>query len=190
MKYLTFMISFLVSTILSAAPSYTPEQEKQVAFCSGLLTGYHADSGGSMMKYLIEIARPTDRYHYILVREFDRGVGFVNGWHRGCKSQKNCDETSLSDGATNAWKHFKCGDYGLDNTFKTPTTTEITAPKEKKQSAKIGTQTDDEPCTCVFNKNRMWNPEKVLWKEQYWKCSIYKDDGTCSEVSIITEESE
>jgi hypothetical protein len=190
MKYLTFMITVLVSTILSAAPSYTPEQEKQVAFCSGLLTGYHANSGGNMMKYLIEIAKPTERYHYILVREFDKGVGYVNGWHGGCKSQKKCNEASLSDGATNAWKHFKCGDYGLDDTFTTPTTSEIKTSKEKKQSYKIGTQIDDEPCTCVFNKNRMWNPETIIWNNEEWKCAIYKTDGTCSKVSIVTEESE
>lgn len=47
------------------------------------------------------------------------------------------------------------------------------------------TQTDKQPCTCVFNMNRAWNPEKIIWENEAWKCTIYKDDGTCSEVQKV-----
>ncbi|MDB1123795.1 YARHG domain-containing protein [Vibrio algarum] len=47
------------------------------------------------------------------------------------------------------------------------------------------TQTDEKPCTCVFNMNRAWNPEKIIWNNEAWKCTIYKDDGTCSEVQKV-----
>ena len=62
-----------------------------------------------------------------------------------------------------------------------------TSGKNAAVSESIGAKADEVPCTCVFNKNRMWNPEKVMWNNAYWKCSIYKDDGTCSEVQKIRD---
>ena len=58
--------------------------------------------------------------------------------------------------------------------------------KDKTMSARIA-KPGNPPCTCVFNKKRAWNPEKVLWNDAYWKCSIYKDDGTCAEVKEIKD---
>lgn len=55
----------------------------------------------------------------------------------------------------------------------------------KKQSRKIGDVIDDEPCTCVFNTNRMWNPEKILWNGEEWYCSTYNADGTCGAVALV-----
>lgn len=191
MKYLILMVTLWSTVALSAAPSYTPKQEREVAFCSGLLSGYNSADSTNMMKYLIKIAKPTDKYHFMLVREYDRGGGYVNGWHEGCKSQQSCNETSLSDGAISAWKHFKCSNYGLDTYFNTPTTPKKVIEKEnaedEKGPAKIGSNPDDEPCTCVFNKNRMWNPEKIVWNNEEWKCANYNTDGTCSEVTTIGE---
>ncbi|MCL1098646.1 hypothetical protein [Shewanella gelidii] len=51
----------------------------------------------------------------------------------------------------------------------------------------IGAEPDEEPCTCVFNSNRKYNPEKVLWNNAYWICEIYKTDGTCSAVKKIKD---
>lgn len=58
------------------------------------------------------------------------------------------------------------------------------------QSAKtinktIAEKADEEPCTCVFNQNRQWNPENVMWNGKYWECSIYNSDGTCGEVQVL-----
>jgi hypothetical protein len=61
------------------------------------------------------------------------------------------------------------------------------ADKNKKVSSKIAEKADEIPCTCVFNKNRMWNPEEIVWNNQLWECAIYKDDGTCSKVQIVKE---
>ena len=61
------------------------------------------------------------------------------------------------------------------------------AEKNKDVSSRIGERADKVPCTCVFNNKRKWNPEKVMWNNAYWKCSIYKDDGTCSEVQKIKD---
>ena len=58
---------------------------------------------------------------------------------------------------------------------------------DKSVSRKIGDKDDDVPCTCVFNKNRMWNPEKIVWNDEEWECANYKDDGTCSEVQKIKD---
>lgn len=57
--------------------------------------------------------------------------------------------------------------------------------KDKKISSKIGEKIDDVPCTCVFNKNRMWNPEKIVWNNEEWECTTYKEDGTCAAVGIV-----
>jgi len=43
----------------------------------------------------------------------------------------------------------------------------------------------DVPCTCAFNKNRSWNPEKIEWNDAFWQCANYRDDGTCSKVSKV-----
>ena len=37
----------------------------------------------------------------------------------------------------------------------------------KQGTSRVGEKADDVPCTCVFNSNRMWNPEKVLWNKDY-----------------------
>lgn len=39
---------------------------------------------------------------------------------------------------------------------------------ERKASSEIGTSDDDVPCTCtcIFNKNRMWSPEKIVWNNE------------------------
>lgn len=66
------------------------------------------------------------------------------------------------------------------------TSTAVVA-SDKQGTSRVGVNGDDVPCTCVFNKNRMWNPEKVLWNNAYWKCSNYQNDGTCSEVSKIKD---
>ena len=39
--------------------------------------------------------------------------------------------------------------------------------KDKHVDTIVPDDADDVPCTCVFNQNRAWNPEKVLWNEQY-----------------------
>jgi hypothetical protein len=57
---------------------------------------------------------------------------------------------------------------------------------EKKVSRKISESYDEEPCTCVFNKNRMWNPESIVWNNEEWRCSEYNEDGTCGAVARIT----
>lgn len=189
MKYLTLMVTLWFTAALSAAPSYTPKQEREVAFCSGLLNGYNSENSTNMMTYLIEIAKPTDRYHFMLVREYDRGIGYVEGWHEACLRQQSCNEASLSYAAISTWKHFKCSNYGLDTLFNTPTTPEKVIGKanteEVNGSAKIGSNPDDEPCTCVFNKNRMWNPDKIVWNNEEWVCTNYTTDGLCSEVSKV-----
>ncbi len=55
----------------------------------------------------------------------------------------------------------------------------------KKSSRKVGDTFDDEPCTCVFNNTRMWNPEKILWNGEEWHCSKYNEDGTCDSVGLV-----
>jgi hypothetical protein len=48
----------------------------------------------------------------------------------------------------------------------------------------------DAPCTAVFDKTRMWVPEKIVWKNKKWKCAKYdKDDIYCQKVIEIKEES-
>ncbi|KOO01842.1 hypothetical protein [Vibrio nereis] len=59
------------------------------------------------------------------------------------------------------------------------------ASNEKKGTFKIGDNVDDVPCTCVFNKNRMWNPETIMWNNEEWYCSNYNEDGTCASVALV-----
>jgi len=76
------------------------------------------------------------------------------------------------------------------NTLKKQLPVPLSTPKRQsaKQtdgSSKLGKKADDVPCTCVFNKNRAWNPEKIIWKQHFWECLNYKDDGTCTKVGIV-----
>lgn len=59
--------------------------------------------------------------------------------------------------------------------------------ENRPSSRKIGAKTDDLPSTVVFNKNRMWNPDKILWNNKFFKCGNYRDDGTCEYVRELTE---
>ncbi|MEZ8102551.1 hypothetical protein [Vibrio bivalvicida] len=59
------------------------------------------------------------------------------------------------------------------------------ADNSNKGNYKIGASSEDEPCTCVFNNTRMWNPEKILWNGEEWYCSKYNDDGTCDSVALL-----
>lgn len=61
----------------------------------------------------------------------------------------------------------------------------VIASNEKKGTFKIGDNADDIPCTCVFNKNRMWNPETIMWNNEEWYCSNYSEDGTCASVALV-----
>ncbi|BDY04487.1 hypothetical protein [Ferrimonas sp. YFM] len=70
------------------------------------------------------------------------------------------DEVTLFDESKKASKTSKRGNYKIENP-------------------------DDTPCACVFNNKRMWNPEKIIWNDQYWRCVHYRDDGTCSGVEVI-----
>lgn len=44
---------------------------------------------------------------------------------------------------------------------------------------------DDIPSVHIFNKNREWNPEKIIWRDNFWECAEYRDNGTCVEVRAI-----
>ncbi|WP_157509115.1 hypothetical protein [Ferrimonas futtsuensis] len=66
-------------------------------------------------------------------------------------------------------------------TYETPQKTNETS---KRGNYKIENP-DDAPCACVFNNKRMWNPEKIIWNDQYWRCVHYREDGTCSGVEVI-----
>ncbi|EGQ7800808.1 hypothetical protein P6A00_004506 [Vibrio parahaemolyticus] len=57
--------------------------------------------------------------------------------------------------------------------------------KASLESALKSADKDEVPCTCVFNKNRAWNPEKVIWRDVCWECANYRDDGTCSKVRKV-----
>ena len=43
----------------------------------------------------------------------------------------------------------------------------------------------DVPCTCVFNKNRQWNPERITYNGAKWECEHYNADGTCARVRRV-----
>lgn len=43
----------------------------------------------------------------------------------------------------------------------------------------------DVPCTCVFNKNRLWNPERITYNNAKWECEHYNADGTCARVRRV-----
>ncbi|NOI13292.1 hypothetical protein [Vibrio hepatarius] len=59
--------------------------------------------------------------------------------------------------------------------------------KRSQTSRKVGERTGDKPCTCVFNNKRMWNPEKILWDNKFYKCGHYLEDGTCEYVEEMKD---
>lgn len=52
-------------------------------------------------------------------------------------------------------------------------------------TSNLGPESDDVPCTCVFNETRAWNPKRIIWKERFWECVHYKEDGICTKVSEV-----
>ncbi|MFT6984857.1 MAG: hypothetical protein ACJAT7_000658 [Psychromonas sp.] len=80
-------------------------------------------------------------------------------------------------------EEWECAIYEDDGTCSAVQVIKIA--KDKKTSIKTAEKADEDPCTCVFNKNRMWNPEKIIWNNEEWECANYKDDGTCSAVQIV-----
>ncbi|MDF4902106.1 hypothetical protein P3551_22750 [Vibrio parahaemolyticus] len=57
--------------------------------------------------------------------------------------------------------------------------------KASLETALKSANKDEVPCTCVFNKNRAWNPEKIIWRDVFWECANYRDDGTCAKVRKV-----
>lgn len=58
---------------------------------------------------------------------------------------------------------------------------------KKPTSRKIGAKTDELPSPLVFNNKRVWNPEKILWNNKFFKCGKYLDDGSCEFVREMTQ---
>jgi len=58
---------------------------------------------------------------------------------------------------------------------------------EREKLAKWKEKVETTPCTCVFNKNRSWNPATFVWKDATWVCAIWKEDGSCAEVKKISD---
>jgi len=73
-------------------------------------------------------------------------------------------------------KKHELAERSAENTEPKPTNIETTN-QEKVDS--------DVPCTCIFNQNRLWNPEKIRWHGVFWECANYRDDGTCSQVQKV-----
>lgn len=44
---------------------------------------------------------------------------------------------------------------------------------------------DDIPSTAVFNRTREWNKERIIWKDKFWECAEYRDNGTCKRVQVV-----
>ncbi|MCZ4336401.1 hypothetical protein [Shewanella colwelliana] len=63
----------------------------------------------------------------------------------------------------------------------TDATTNKTATYTFRKEEEIG----QPPCACVFDKNRMYNPDKIVWHGEDWECAVYKDDGHCEKVQKI-----
>lgn len=63
--------------------------------------------------------------------------------------------------------------------------------KQDYQQAKTSLQTAKNklkafiPATVVFNKNREWNPEKIIWQGYFWECANYNADATCEKVQLV-----
>lgn len=51
--------------------------------------------------------------------------------------------------------------------------------KSTETSRKISDKISDLPCIALFNNKRMWNPEKILYENKFFKCGNYLDDGSC-----------
>lgn len=54
--------------------------------------------------------------------------------------------------------------------------------KPRETSRKISDKMSATPNSAVFNKKHIWNPEKILWNNNYFECGNYLDDGSCEYV--------
>jgi lipase chaperone LimK len=59
--------------------------------------------------------------------------------------------------------------------------------QNKQATVQTNATPDDAPCKCIFDKNRKFNPEKIVWKGGVWKCSIYLDNGACNKVIRVRD---
>lgn len=48
-----------------------------------------------------------------------------------------------------------------------------------------GAKQAEVPCKCIWDKNRKFNPDKINYKGNIWRCSLYLDNGACNEVELI-----
>lgn len=52
---------------------------------------------------------------------------------------------------------------------------------------RIGESQEDLPCKCIFDRNRKFNPEKIVWKNAVYKCAVYLDNGACNRVEKVKD---
>jgi predicted Holliday junction resolvase-like endonuclease len=93
--------------------------------------------------------------------------------------------TELLEKATQKVKQVEADLMRSEIALHNANTPQNVTKKSAKSTSKIGTSEDDVPCNCVFNKNRMWNPEKIVWNNEEWQCAHYKEDGTCERVQKV-----
>lgn len=62
-----------------------------------------------------------------------------------------------------------------------------TQAKATSLSTRIGESTEDLPCKCIFDRNRRFNPEKIVWKNAVYKCAVYLENGACNRVEKVKD---
>jgi len=64
-----------------------------------------------------------------------------------------------------------------------PTTLFMTGNATAKEASNA--QQIEVPCKCLWDKNRKFNPDKINYKGNIWRCSVYLDNGACNKVELI-----
>lgn len=59
--------------------------------------------------------------------------------------------------------------------------------KQEAQRQANRAKPGEAPWPGIFDKNRKFNPEKIVWKDGIWSCAHYRADGVCSQVVRVKD---
>ena len=59
--------------------------------------------------------------------------------------------------------------------------------QSKPDPEQTNARASDEPCKCIFDKNRKSKPVKIVWKGGVWTCGIYLDNGASNKVIRVKD---
>ena len=98
-----------------------------------------------------------------------------------------CDGRSICQYKGNVWRCTQRNIEGDCIQMERVILSSIATPKAEKSVSKPPSDMREKPMLCVFDKNRSWNPERIVFNDAIWECAEYGDDGVCLRVQKVKD---